>query len=338
MQSGLVSTIIPVFNRPAMLSEAVVSVLNQSYRPIEIIIVDDGSTDSTAEVIRQLEARSSREVRALHTPNSGPGLAREAGRQIARGEFIQYLDSDDLLLPGKFQVQVATLRANLDCGVAYGYSRLIDEDGEVLAAPYKWTGRTFRTLFPALLVDRWWNTPTPLFRRVVCDRVGPWSGMRMHEDWEYEARVAALGTRLVHCHEFLSEQRRHNSHSLTKDQPGHLFLEESGCLIESLHKSALRAGVARDCPEMKHFSRWAFSHARQAQAAGLSEQARRSLCIARSTAGPNLGFRLELKAFETMTAILGGTQTGKLLKWSENLVGRSAGSSTLPQSWMENCS
>ena len=82
-----------------MLREAVASVLRQTYRPIEIIIVDDGSTDETTRVADELASTYPFEVRALHVLNGGPGWAREAGRQVARGEFIQYLDSDDLLWP-----------------------------------------------------------------------------------------------------------------------------------------------------------------------------------------------------------------------------------------------
>ena len=106
---GLVSTIIPVHNRPALLREAVASVLAQTYRPIEIIVVDDGSTDETGREAEAL-AEAHPEVHAIHRENGGPGAARETGRLAARGEFIQYLDSDDLLLPTKFELQVAGLR------------------------------------------------------------------------------------------------------------------------------------------------------------------------------------------------------------------------------------
>jgi glycosyltransferase involved in cell wall biosynthesis len=106
---GLVSTIIPVHNRPALLREAVASVLAQTYRPIEIIIVDDGSTDETGREAEALAEKYS-EVHSIHRQNGGPGAARETGRLAARGEFTQYLDSDDLLLPTKFELQVAGLR------------------------------------------------------------------------------------------------------------------------------------------------------------------------------------------------------------------------------------
>ena len=95
---GLISTIIPVFNRPALLREAVESVLGQTYRAIEILIVDDGSTDSTPAVVRELEKIAPTVVRGIRQENLGPGAAREAGRQMARWEFILYLDCDDLLL------------------------------------------------------------------------------------------------------------------------------------------------------------------------------------------------------------------------------------------------
>ncbi len=118
--AGLVSTIIPVHNRASLLREAVASVLAQTYRPIEIIIVDDGSTDDTPAAADILAAEHRGEIRVLHQRNMGPGLAREAGRQVARGEFIQYLDSDDVLLPRKFEGQVAGLLRHPECGVAYG--------------------------------------------------------------------------------------------------------------------------------------------------------------------------------------------------------------------------
>src|SRR5437660_1100924 len=110
MITNLVSTIIPVYNRSAMLREAVGSVLAQTYRPIEIIIVNDGSTDETPQVCRRLAQANPSVVRVISRQNGGPGVAREAGRQLAMGEFIQYLDSDDLLHPLKFERQVAALR------------------------------------------------------------------------------------------------------------------------------------------------------------------------------------------------------------------------------------
>ncbi|HJU86437.1 MAG TPA: glycosyltransferase family A protein, partial [Gemmatimonadota bacterium] len=91
IEPDLVTTILPVHNRPAMLAAAVESVLAQSYRPLDVLVVDDGSTDDTARVADLLAAENPDRVRVLHIANGGPGVAREAGRREARGEFIQYL-------------------------------------------------------------------------------------------------------------------------------------------------------------------------------------------------------------------------------------------------------
>src|SRR4051812_15834192 len=157
-----------------MLREAVASVLAQTYRPIEIIVVDDGSTDDTPSVIEDLAARHA-EVRGIRRTNGGPGLAREAGRGDARGEFIQYLDSDDLLMPRKFELQVAALEANPECGVAYGITRYRDANGNEIECSWKPANQIQKTIFPSFLVARWWDTPTPLYRRSICDAAGPWT-------------------------------------------------------------------------------------------------------------------------------------------------------------------
>src|SRR5262245_17204344 len=203
---GLVSTIIPVHNRPLLLREAVASVLAQTYRPIEIIIVDDGSTDETAGEAEAL-AKAHSDVRAIHRSNGGPGAARETGRLAARGEFIQYLDSDDLLLPTKFELQVAGLRRCSDCGVSYGKTRFYTIGDRPTNAAYKRTGERIPTMFPSFLRSRWWSTSTALYRRTLTDEVGRWTDLRNEEDWEYDCRIASKGVRLCFCDAFVSDTR-----------------------------------------------------------------------------------------------------------------------------------
>src|SRR5215211_7754034 len=147
---GLVSTIIPVHNRPLLLRQAFESVLAQTYRPIEIIIVDDGSTDDTPQSIAALATRYSSIVRHLRIVNGGPGAAREAGRVVASGEFIQYLDSDDLLLPRKFELQIGGLRAHPECGVAYGKTHYYTRGHSPNGKAWKRTGELIETMFPSM--------------------------------------------------------------------------------------------------------------------------------------------------------------------------------------------
>lgn len=103
----LVSVVIPTYNRARLVQEAVASVLAQSYRPLELIVVDDGSTDTTGAA---LAGRP--EVRVLSQPHTGmPGQVRNAGVRLARGEYLAFLDSDDLWQPPKLERQVAAATA-----------------------------------------------------------------------------------------------------------------------------------------------------------------------------------------------------------------------------------
>ncbi len=313
---GLVTTIIPVHNRTELLKQAVASVLAQTYRPIEIIIVDDGSTDETSDVADRLEQENDGLIRVLHVENSGPGFAREVGRQIAKGEFIQYLDSDDLLLPRKFEIQVSALREQPDCGIAYGITRLIDAEGRILQEPYKGTGRKLEFLFPALLVERWWNTHTPLWRRTVCDRVGPWPLGRIGEDWIYDAKAAALGIPLAFVEEPVAATRQHDESRLTR---GKLTPEKSrdlAHLIVALHQAARQAKVAPECPEMLHFSRWAFLEARRAGSFGHSREANACLEIAKETAQ---AFDPKMLLIDGFSKLFGWPMLGKLCRlWEKS--------------------
>jgi hypothetical protein len=274
----LVTTIIPVFNRTSMLAEAVGSVLAQTYRPIEIVIVDDGSTDaSTPEAIRGLAERHP-EVRGVRRENGGPGLARETGRLAARGEYLQYLDSDDLLLPRKFELQVAALEANPAAALAYGRTRYTDAAGEEIACTWKDPDQTPSTIFPSFLTARWWETATPLYRASVCAQAGPWTALRLEEDWEYDARIGALGLPIVSVGDYVAVHRDHEEGRLSRGaglDPARLRDRAAAHLLIAQH--AATAGVPKQLPEMQRFARELFLLARQAGAAGLGEESERLL-------------------------------------------------------------
>ncbi|HEY9519113.1 MAG TPA: glycosyltransferase family A protein [Gemmatimonadales bacterium] len=106
MANPLISCIVPVFNGERFLAEALDSILNQTYRPLEIIVVDDGSTDATAELAAGYAPR----VTCLRQDKRGSAAAKNRGVSASRGEFIAFLDADDLWLPGKLERQAAWLR------------------------------------------------------------------------------------------------------------------------------------------------------------------------------------------------------------------------------------
>lgn len=312
-QNDVVTTIIPVFNRPDMLVEAVESVLSQSYRPIEVIIVDDGSTDETVEVADDLFEKHPDEIRVIHQRNTGPGLAREAGRQISRGEFIQYLDSDDILLPRKFEVQVTGLKTSPDFDVAYGKTRYRHTDGTVEPGHWKESGIRREQMFPSFLVSRWWDTPTPLYRRAICDKAGSWTGLRLEEDWEYDCRVASLGGRLYYCDAFVAEVRDHSGRRLCRGgalRPERLV--ERATAHKLIFKHALNAGINYEVREMQHFSRALFLLSRQSGAAGLTEEARDLFYLAKKASGPDRSRGLDFRIYRIMAKLIGWKITGYL--------------------------
>jgi glycosyltransferase involved in cell wall biosynthesis len=316
IEPALVSTIIPVFNRSSMLGEAVASVLGQSYRPIEVIIVDDGSTDGTAGAADALAERHGRPVRVIHQPNGGVGRAREAGRLAARGEFIQHLDSDDLLLPEKFARQVAALRARPECGAAYGWTRF-RHDGVVEAVeprPWKRSGERIEAMFPAMLQSRWWDTPTPLYRRSLIDAAGPWLPLQIEEDWEYDARIASQGVQLAYVEDWMCEVRAHSAGHLSGEGRDPSRLRDRASAHESILGHARRAGIGDDAPEMRHFARELFLLARQCGAAGLADESRRLVAAARSVSAAR-----DLRVYEGIARLVGWAAAGKIATFSDRL-------------------
>jgi hypothetical protein len=286
----LVSTIIPVHNRSDLLREAVASVLGQTYRPIEIVIVDDGSTDDTAAVARELAHASPDPIVVIHQANAGPGAARQRGLDQAKGSLIQFLDSDDLLLPSKFEVQVEALQRQSDCEICYGPS--LEENHAIQPVrrigPMRSTGTARPTLFPHLLVERWWTTSSPLYRRDLLDRIGPWRSWINEEDWEYDARAGATGARLAWVPEEVSVRRIHLADGHLSDEgcEDPRKLAHRALAQASLFQCARRAGVARDSAEMRHFARSAFLLSRQCGLAGVDDASRALFQLARAASTP----------------------------------------------------
>ena len=105
---SLISVVIPTYNRSAFLKEVIESVLKQTYQSFELIVVDDGSTDDTAGVL----SRYADKISSLSMNHGGPSAARNHGIQAARGDYIAFLDSDDLWLPGKLAAQMSFFHAN----------------------------------------------------------------------------------------------------------------------------------------------------------------------------------------------------------------------------------
>ena len=125
-----VSIIIPTYNYRKYVRNAINSVLEQSFRDFEIIVVDDGSTDDTKDIIQE---RYAPEVRYYYQENKGPGAARNLGLKYTRGEYIVFLDADDLFLPQNLETKITLLDEKP--GISWAFSDVIfqDESGELMS-------------------------------------------------------------------------------------------------------------------------------------------------------------------------------------------------------------
>jgi polysaccharide transporter, PST family len=191
----LVSVIIPAHNAAGTIADTLASVLRQTYREFEVFVIDDGSIDSTADVVQAIAARDGR-VRLLQQPNRGVALARNLGLVHASGEYTAPLDADDLWKPTKLEVQVRCMEeGGRDVGLVYSWWDVIDSEGRHLAASHPWRieGEAFEALLSMNFVG---NASVPLFRREALDEVGGYDPLfraadaQGCEDWDLALRVA----------------------------------------------------------------------------------------------------------------------------------------------------
>jgi glycosyltransferase involved in cell wall biosynthesis len=207
----LVSVIIPAYNAADLLDEGIQSVRRQEHRPLEIIVVDDGSTDQTPAVARQ----AGPEVRYLAQANAGPGAARNRGIAAAAGELIGFLDDDDLWSADKLAVQVAMLRARPELdGVQGRLQRLVQVEG--VNGVGQWA---------ALGSPEWAvSLGSALFRRPLLDRVGRFDeSLRFTDDFDWLLRAAELGARIARHAEVTQFHRRHAGNLTNGAAPRHVL-------------------------------------------------------------------------------------------------------------------
>ena len=129
----LISIIVPIYNTEKYLDQCVQSILTQTYTNLEVILVDDGSTDNSPEMCDEYARRDSR-VRVIHQKNAGQALAHNAGLEAAHGELIAFVDSDDFILPEMYE-KLYSLMITHDADVSLGELEPVDEDGNIIINP-----------------------------------------------------------------------------------------------------------------------------------------------------------------------------------------------------------
>lgn len=200
----LVSVIVPCFNQGRFLQEAVESVQAQTFSLWECIIIDDGSDDNTAEIAETLSLADQR-VRYLSQPNRGLSNARNRGLSEARGDYIQFLDADDLIEQDKLLTQVNHLVSHPEHDVVYSDARYFPAEqpekrlysfwGE--ERPWvKCVWEEEGTFISKLLKRNVMPVNAPLLRKAVIENIGLFDiSLRGNEDWDYWCRCATQGVR-----------------------------------------------------------------------------------------------------------------------------------------------
>ncbi|MBT1070840.1 glycosyltransferase family 2 protein [Pelotalea chapellei] len=218
-----VSVITPTFNCASFIERALQSVVDQTYSDLEIIVVDDGSTDETAALLERWKGK----VTYLSQSNAGPSAARNLGISRSNGEFIAYLDADDMWCPGKLEQQVAFLDLHPECGLVHSDLYIIDEqDNPIQPNWYQLrqnaavSGHCLKALLKGCAIQ----VPTVLERRSCHDRSGGFD-TRFHqsEDYLHWIRAALNGYAVGYIPEPLA-MYRWRSGSLSKN---HVEMTES---------------------------------------------------------------------------------------------------------------
>jgi len=184
-----VSVIIPTYNRGEKILASVESVLQQTYRELELLIVDDGSSDNTQEVVEAINDARIRYIRL--DKNMGASAARNEGAKHALGDVISYNDSDDLWRPRKLELQMKYKEEHPEYSMVYCAYEMHTPDGNVTVPNSGWNGEMEGDIFPWLLVRNTIGTPTMLMDRDCFLEVGGFdTSLKSLEDWEFAIRFA----------------------------------------------------------------------------------------------------------------------------------------------------
>lgn len=170
----LVSVIIPAYNASAFITQTLASVVAQTYTNLEILVINDGSTDNTVKIVQQYAHRD-RRIHLLQQPNAGVAAARNLGIQQAKGEFVAPIDADDIWAPNTIASQVEALQtADADVGLVYAWSADINETGQLTGGfkAARVTGNVYNTLVGHNFIG---NASATLIRRCCLDAVGSYN-------------------------------------------------------------------------------------------------------------------------------------------------------------------
>lgn len=257
MKDRLVSVVIPLYNRKAYIGDAIDSLLCQSYENIEIIVVDDCSTDDGLSVVEGYRDTKIRLIK--NEKNMGISYTRTRGLKEAKGEYIALLDSDDIAMPNRIEKQAAYLESNSKIGVV-GSNRIEFYNGEDIGISKHWLEA--EELKVALILDMPMSNPSLMMRREVVEEFSYDSDYIVAEDYEFLYRVSKKWD-LVNLEEPLIKYRIHSG-QITKNYDENLYLRniktrifnELEIIIDDIDMDIYYRGInlKADPEELKRFT------------------------------------------------------------------------------------
>lgn len=210
----LVSVVMPCFNSAKHLNQAIDSVLEQDYPNIELIVVDDGSTDNSRQILQQYGEK----IKVIAQKNGGPAAARNTAMRAAQGDFIAFNDSDDIWLPGKLSAQLNYLQSAPDVGLCYTSWIVWDQQQPLQQhlnklpniSPYQIVPEFSGWIYLKLLKVSYIHTTTAVIRKSVIDNVGYFNeAYRIGEDHDYWLRIS----------QFCPVTKLKRAYSVYRDEP-----------------------------------------------------------------------------------------------------------------------
>jgi glycosyltransferase involved in cell wall biosynthesis len=242
-RADLVSIIIPSYNVQKFLAETLESAFHQTYPRTEIIVIDDGSTDGTADLIRSYGNR----VIAEFGPNRGASAARNRGTALARGEFIQYLDADDLLTPDAIERRVVVLEETGADVVYSDWEKLVEVGPGLFAVDERITRQieeVHASLEIALITDFWAPPAALTYRRKIIDRIGGWKEwLPVIQDARFLQDAGLVGGKFAHAPGVGARYRIHRGDSLSRrNQPAFVLdVFRNACDLQRIFEA--RGGI-----------------------------------------------------------------------------------------------
>jgi teichuronic acid biosynthesis glycosyltransferase TuaG len=215
IHTPLISIVIPLYNGERFIAQTLESVLAQTYRTIEVIVVDDASTDNGREIVRHYGAEDSRlKLIESATNFGGPARPRNIGIEAARGEFIAFVDADDVWKPHKLQTQLDFLIQHPDIDMVYSPAEIINEHGKISPCPkQRFLSLLIRLMSPknAIIYGNFININTLMMRQPITNRFIEDSRLVAIEDWMFHIFNFQMGLRGALIKEPLIYYRIHSA-------------------------------------------------------------------------------------------------------------------------------